>query len=356
MGYGRRHRRASYRYSYGRTRGVYSTVEDYLRQLFFELPPHQLNGVFRLFGQRYGQGPERYARGAFIPWKSGSTNMSQQTLDRLLECVPEVLTFEGKIDVYRKLRDAYRSKETIRLEVKKAEDLPQIQVAAERIAGRARSEPVPPYLQEKLSWLSQGDGEVARALVAAVEAGEGNLIAANVHRELNELRYSIAGLDGRHIVEHTIELPCGTIFVTLRPKAWRGLVDHPGQRGLQRVTGPLGLPGDPTWNGLELEQVALQTLTPEQVTAYQSRLLDLRAQVVKGQITSNQAAMELDQFLDQAQVAIRAGGNVEMSGTFQRQTGQTHIRVEKKFWMHAWFWIAMVACVSLAFVLMRFAK
>jgi len=53
---------------------------------------------------------------------------------------------------------------------------------------------------------------------------------------------------------------------------------------------------------------------------------------------------------------MHTGGNVEMSGTFVGGTGKTYIRVEKKFWMQAWFWIVMVACISLAFVLMRFAR
>ena len=92
------------------------------------------------------------------------------------------------------------------------------------------------------------------------------------------------------------------------------------------------------------------------MTGYQQRMLELRAQVVQGQITSSQAATELNQFLDQAQEAMRTGGNVEMSATFQRQTGKTHIKVEKKFWMQAWFWLVMVACISLAFVLVRFAR
>jgi len=243
MPYGRRYRRSSYRYSYRSTRGVYTSVEQYLRQLFFDLPPYQLDRVFHLFGGRYGRGAERYARDTFPSWKHGVTNMAQQTLDRLLENVPEVLSFEGKVDVYRKLRESYRRKESVKLEVKKPDDVALIESTAERIAARARSEALPSYLQDKLSWLSRGDGEVARAMVAAVEAQEGRVIAANVRRELDELRYAVAGLNGHHIVEHTIDLPCGTIHVTLKRGAWRGLVTQSDRGDLQPTDGLQRLSG-----------------------------------------------------------------------------------------------------------------
>lgn len=347
----RRYYRRHYggRYAGARTFGVYGEIDQHLRQAFFELPRPRLDRVFTIFGQRYGASAERYARSSFSSWASGAKAMAPQTLHRLLESVPEVLPFEGKVAVYAKLREKHRHKEAVRLELRSADDLRMVEEAAFRIADRAQHQVVPSYLEDQLSWLSQGDGALAKEVLAAAEADEGRAVAMAVRRELQDLGQRLRNADLPAHAEHVIRLPCGTITVILKTKVRRGHVNQRSSQDEDQLVRNLVVPSsDPVVRHLESALARLEEMPPEVQAAYQQKLLDLSARHLEGRISGAQASRDMDDFMKQAEEATRGGGNVRMEGTFERRSGTTRITVQKSFWMHAWFWIALASILVLA--------
>jgi hypothetical protein len=145
----------------------------------------------------------------------------------LLEIVPETFDFDTKLTLYRQLRDAHLKRENIKIRVKlPVEDgFDSIASEAWRIVNRARSQPLPTLVDARLTCLSQGDGLLARKLVAAVELEEGSQTATHLRKELTELASLLHGTSEPARTHHTIELPCGTINVQFTTKKkWSWLV------------------------------------------------------------------------------------------------------------------------------------
>ena len=104
------YRKRSYRYNNWRSRSykppVYSVLRNLfgdavydIRKAFFMLDKDALDDLFADYGASYGQPAEKYARQTFPNWKSGRTNLSGQTMERLVELVPPYLSPEARWNV-----------------------------------------------------------------------------------------------------------------------------------------------------------------------------------------------------------------------------------------------------------------
>lgn len=70
------------------------SVKTYLRNEFFQLEKTSLNNIGVRYKRKYGQKAYDYFVETYEKWKIGIVKMSDQTMDRLLEFVPVILTTE----------------------------------------------------------------------------------------------------------------------------------------------------------------------------------------------------------------------------------------------------------------------
>lgn len=192
---------------------AFGGIDEEVREAFFDLQPAKLDAVLGNYGRRYGDSARQYAERIYPRWRSGSVQLSGQTLERLLEIVPPFLSFETKLRLYRTVRDAHRKREEAVVYVSDADDLPNVSAIVERIVERARSQPLPPHVDARLVWLSHGDGLLARRLAAEAELAEGDLTAHNLQRELDEALAIVHQPNLKLHVEHSVELPYGRVIV-----------------------------------------------------------------------------------------------------------------------------------------------
>jgi hypothetical protein len=318
-------------------------IDEDIKREFFRLSKKDFEAVLAIYGKKYGDGAASYARGAYYRWRSGSTTMSGQTLERLLEVVPYVFPFETKLALYRKLRNAHRPRDNAHLKVTTETDIALVEAAVERIVQRARAVPLPAIVDQRLVWLAQGDGLTARKLVSASEEAEGVTVSQAVRAELTELHRVFASLELNHTMQHVIKLPCGTVTVdfarkTTRRRRWF-MSDHDeSQQGANLpVKHEEVLPAKPP---KDIFEFAMQNLlspddSQEIVLAAQREYLRLQTKKAEGEMDTSTAERELREFIDQMREA-NALQNVSMESNadFKRASGTTRITMKKgrKWW------------------------
>ena len=311
-------------------------IDEDVTKAFFGLRPVDFEKVLELYEASYGRSAAQYARTAFRKWRSGPTMASGQTLERLLEVVPYVLSFDTKLHLYRKLRDAYRGKESVRLRVSSEEDVALVERTVARIVERAKSQPLPPLVDSRLVWLAIGDGLIARELVAASEEADGVTTAQALRSELPKLRRMFDEMERSHQMEHVISLPCGTVTVDFgRKKRRRWFMSNEELREETKLPARREdqLPARPA---RDIFEFALQSLispddSQEIVLAAQREYLRLQAKKVEGEMDAAGAERELKQFIETMREASALQNvSLEASADFKRASGTTRMTVKKK--------------------------
>jgi hypothetical protein len=320
-----------------RLNNAFAGLDRDMMNAFFTLDERDLELVFSHYSQEYGIGAAKYARESYPHWRQGAKNPSRQTYERLMAIVPQVLNFDTKVRLYRRLRDAHRQRERIVVRVAALDDLLLVEEAAKRIVERSRSGPVPADVHARLTWLSRGDGVVAGQLVAVVEEREGEMVAVTVRKELRVIYEMVTGTAVVKNATHEIELPYGTITVDLAKKRGRWTLSD--ERGPNDANLPARrqdiLPARPARDIIDF--ALQQHEAPEEIiVAAQHEGLRLAAKQREGQIDSANANRELGEFIEQAHALNRQQGlNFEAEADFKRASGKTHVRVKKQ---KRWWW------------------
>ena len=100
MYYSRRRKRTPISNAMWRYFGV--IVED-IKSYFFKLPKDSLEELFNDYSSKYGYSAGDYARKAYPSWQRRSTQLSTQTLMRLIETLPYFLSEEQRLHLLEKL-------------------------------------------------------------------------------------------------------------------------------------------------------------------------------------------------------------------------------------------------------------
>jgi hypothetical protein len=274
---------------------------------FYSLSNDKLTQLLKLYANQYGSGPADYAAHAYAEWRSGRKQMAGQTLERLIEVVPLVLSFEQKLELYKKRRSKLRPQERVTVTVTGEQDIHLVEEAAWRIVKRAETQPLPSFVDARLTWLSQGDGLLARELVAAIERQDGERTATAIAQEVRDLHNVFAESSILKVAEHVIDLPCGVITVGFKRQSrfWRWFMSDDNQ------TGAANLPTrrDDTRivpAAKDIIDAALQQGASEEIVlAAQREAVRLATKVREGQIDAANAQKELQDSIDQAEQVTR---------------------------------------------------
>src|SRR6267142_4537932 len=68
------------------------------------LDEEPLAELFRLYRQKFGPGPARYARHTYEKWKQGQVKPTRNTFNRLAIHLPTVMSFDLKCELLRSLK------------------------------------------------------------------------------------------------------------------------------------------------------------------------------------------------------------------------------------------------------------
>jgi hypothetical protein len=201
--------RASLSYQVG---GIDKDIET----AFLNLADAELERIFRKYGTIHGRSAEAYARVTHEKWKAGKVRMSGAVAERLINLVPPELDASLRFDLVKKLRSAFLHKEnkavTAEPENWRAAVAPLV---AELLTASERFR-LPQRVLDKVAWLAGGDTQAAQALLTAAEQDEAIVRLRYLEAEFRRIDTLIQTIEATRSVSHRIELPQGTISITIK--------------------------------------------------------------------------------------------------------------------------------------------
>jgi hypothetical protein len=294
---------------------------------FYSLTPDQLARLLNIYSNEYGDGPAAYARKTYADWKNGAVRPSALTINRLLDSLPLVLNFDGKCELLRKLRERHRKPEYHSLRVKADDWKEHVVPLVKAVIQKAYRANLPEAVERRLTWLSNGDMQTARALLAHSQALESAVALTLLQDEMQNIETAITNLDGRGKFSHTICLPYGHIQLKIsgrrrmdkEPENGAELVPRQNDTGLFKPTAEDLF--DDVFTDLDAEQAAH---IKAQAAEESMRLV---AEKKRGEIKYANASRDIANFVNNADLMDQRKQDYQMSAEFEGASGVTKIQV-----------------------------
>jgi hypothetical protein len=187
-----------------------------LLRVLLDLEEEPLNELFELYKSEFGSGPARYARRTYGKWRSRTVRPNRQTFNRFLLFLPKVMSFELKCEVLRKLRQEFCPKDHYEVAVYTDDWKETLAPVVKGAIEKARTAELPSELSEKLMWLSEGETQIANAMLAESQARSSENVLTLLDQEFANIDHLLLTMNGKGKVEHIIDVPYGTITVKIK--------------------------------------------------------------------------------------------------------------------------------------------
>ncbi|OGW41542.1 MAG: hypothetical protein A2Y97_04885 [Nitrospirae bacterium RBG_13_39_12] len=199
---------------------LFAGIDQDIESIFLNLDKNALESIFRQYGRDYGDDAEKYARKTFPKWKNGTTKLSGQTAERLLNLLPPFLSQNKRYELVKKIRDYYMNKRQSMEHVTTSPELwkQDLRPVVNRIVEKSSKFKLPEELKRRAAWLSGGDVDSANKILTSVEQEEAKLRTAYLDVEFRRIDQYVNIVGNTQAVTHTITLPQGTIHVTIQQK------------------------------------------------------------------------------------------------------------------------------------------
>jgi len=181
----------------------------------------RLKSLFISYRKKYGNGAGDYIETALYKWKSGVTKVSNQSINRLVDLVPTVLT---EIERYNLLKKLYKSSAKKITENKyyiiiigndNSNVLSEINKDVAKLIKKPVLLELDSYVKSRMSWVCNEDSILARKLMATIEKEESVLVAQAAQLELKNIITIIQG-NSNCEGSHKIVFPYGNLNIRIR--------------------------------------------------------------------------------------------------------------------------------------------
>jgi hypothetical protein len=193
-----------------------STTHDELMRVLLGLDDDSLAQLMKLYKQQFGDGPARYAKHTYEKWKNGKVKPNKQTFNRFLINLPKVMSFDMKCEVLRKLREAYCARDQYKLTVYTDDWKQKLTPLVDNLITRTDDTELPQQLQQRLSWLSEDDTQIANKLLQRSQREQSLHALTLLDEEFRNIDGMLATTGNRSKVMHTIKLPYGNIILNIK--------------------------------------------------------------------------------------------------------------------------------------------
>ena len=297
---------------------------------FYTLTEDQLARLFNIYSDEYGDGAADYAREVYDEWKAGTVRPSAKTINRLLDHLPKVVNFDGKCELLRKLRERHRKPEHHSIKVKVDDWKLKLVPLVKRIVEKAYTANLPEIVERRLTWLSSGDMQVARALLSHSQAIEGAVAVRLLEQEMQDLEAVLTQVQGTAKITHTIRLPYGNIQLKISGRRMMANDENSETDLVRQNNAGLFKPTaddifDDVFSNLDEDQ-ARQV---KQKAAQEA--MRLVAEKKRGEIKYENAAKDIANFVLNADLMDQRKTDYQMSGQFESASGVTKIQVGRNW-------------------------
>jgi hypothetical protein len=195
---------------------LFGSAVGEIRQSFLNFDDDARDELLSDYGSIHGRSAEDYARATFQKWKSGSTNLSGQTMERLVELVPPYLSPEQRFSILRQVLKQQKKSapsRSIRIDVKQPNaGFVELQGALASMSHDDVLAHLPESVMKAATWLYDDDVTATRAMLAEAERLENDMIRAKAGREIDLLRRTISSGQVK-TANYSVQMPAGTLHV-----------------------------------------------------------------------------------------------------------------------------------------------
>lgn len=296
---------------------------------FYTLTPDQLARLFNIYSDEYGSGAAAYARKTFPDWQSGFIRPSAQTINRLLDSLPQVLNFEGKCELLRKLRERYRKPESHSIKVQADDWKEQVVPLVKTIIKKAYTVNLPEIVERRLTWLASGDMQTARAILSHSQAVEGAIAVRLLQDEMSNIEAALINLPGKKKITHTIRLPYGNIHLAISGRRTMAKDNNSTDLTHQNNTGLFKPSAEDIFDDVFSELDQDQARQVKAKAAEES--MRLVAEKKRGEIKYGNASRDIANFVHNADLMEQRKKDYQMTGQFESASGMTNIQVGRNW-------------------------
>jgi hypothetical protein len=226
MGYGRgyRSRRAFRGYRY-RAQGpckhsvlsaLFGPMVGQIRSAFLNLEEGALEELLEDYAAAHGKSAATYAQKTYPKWKSGATNLSGQTMERLVALVPPYLSTDQRFELVSAVLKKHKPNvvtKTVRINVERPEvGFRELDSVLASMTHEATLAYLPERVLDAAKWLNDDDVTVSRAMLAEAERRENDLVRASATKEIALLRRTIESGQVKS-ASYSVSLPSGRLSV-----------------------------------------------------------------------------------------------------------------------------------------------
>jgi hypothetical protein len=318
-------------------------IEDDVWKIFLELSDNAQQTFFARFERVHGRGKADYALATYSQWRHGLIRPSAETLSRILEILPSLLSDSQRYTLIKKLRSyhlALNKKKTLRLHATSDQWREKLfPIIKEQLEAGAKFE-LPPQVMAKASWLSQGGSKSAIMILKAIDEEEAHLRLRFIEDEFRRITVLLDHVKYMQPITHEIFLPQGNLDVTITPRS-KSVIEEIGDFFQSPYTMSENQLVPKHDNQLVRKEIPdsllnlqLQNLTPEQRTRLAERVVDERLSLDVNREKAEQRFH--DSSRDMANT-VRAADAInsttkadfEVHSTHDTASGRTDIRIKK---------------------------
>lgn len=187
-----------------------------IRSAFLHLEEDALEELLEDYAAVHGKSAATYAQKTYPKWKSGATNLSGQTMERLVALVPPYLSIDQRFELISALLKKHKPNvvtKTVRINVENPEaGFKELDSVLASMTHEATLAYLPERVLDAAKWLNDDDVTVSRAMLAEAERRENDLVRASATKEIALLRRTIESGQVKS-ASYSVSLPSGRLSV-----------------------------------------------------------------------------------------------------------------------------------------------
>ncbi len=187
-----------------------------LVKVLLSLEQKSLDELFKLYKDKFGRGAAYYARRTYKKWETGRVRPNNQTYKRFFVQLPQVMSYDLKCEVLRKLMKEYCPKNNYELTASIADWEEKLAPLVKTVIDKPYTATLPRLIEEKLQWLAGDEMQVARDILRNSQMQEGKIAVSLLRQEVSEIENLLESAKGEPTITHCLKLPYGTINLKIK--------------------------------------------------------------------------------------------------------------------------------------------
>lgn len=185
-------------------------------KVLLNLNENSLQELFKLYKETFGQGASYYAKRTYKKWKTGKVQPNRQTVERFLQHLPKVMSYDLKCEILRHLMEEYCSQKDYQLTVYTNNWETTLTPLVREIIDAPYNAELPLEIQRRLTWLADGEMQLAKDILRQSQIEEGKIAVSMLRQEFEHIEKLLAKTHLKPKVTHQLKFPYGTINLNIK--------------------------------------------------------------------------------------------------------------------------------------------